>query len=161
MSRLVFVLFSLSLFLLSCKNKVKENIDIDTPEYTDTSTLISTYNSTISHNAGEDCQKCHQKGGNGKAWFQVSGTVYDSTKQNIFPHATVYLYDGLNNTAPLIASIEVDSLGNFYTTEDIPFEKGLHVEVAGFTLHAKMGSLIYKGSCNKCHGVTTNRIWTK
>jgi len=161
MYRLVLLLFSLSLILFSCKNKDDENEIINKPEYIDTSTLISTYNSTISHNTGKDCQKCHQKGGNGKAWFHVSGTVYDSIKQNPFPNATVYLYDGLNNSDPLIASIEVDSLGNFYTTENINFKNGLHIEVAGFTLHAKMGSLIYKGSCNKCHGVTTNRIWTK
>jgi len=160
MNKLILALFLISASLLSCNDK-GDDIDTEEPEYVDTTTLVSSYDSTLSHNTAKDCQQCHQKGGNGKGWFSVSGTVYDSTMQTVFPNATVYLYDGIDNSAPLIATIEVDSLGNFYTTEEIEFKNGLHVETKGTSLTAKMGSLIRSGSCNKCHGVTTNRIWVK
>ncbi|MCK5856422.1 MAG: hypothetical protein KAG64_02965 [Bacteroidales bacterium] len=161
MFRIFSILFVLGLLLLSCTKDNADECDDDVPEYIDTTTLISLYNGMQSHNAGTDCKKCHQKGGNGKGWFVVSGTVYDSLMQQVFPNATVYIYDGLTSADPLLATIEVDSLGNFYTTQDIDFKNGLHVEVYGKSFTAKMGSLIYAASCNKCHGVTTNRIWTK
>jgi cytochrome c553 len=160
MNKLILTLLFISALLWSCNNK-SDDIDTEEPEYVDTTTLVSSYNSLLSHNMGKDCQQCHQKGGNGKGWFLVSGTVYDSTMQYVFPNATVYLYDGIDNLAPLIATIEVDSLVNFYTTDSIDYKNGLHVEVKGKNLTVKMGSLIRSGSCNKCHGVTTNRIWVK
>ncbi len=160
MNKFILFFFFTGILLFSCNDK-SENIDTQEPEYIDTTTLVSRYNTTLSHNAGKDCQQCHQKDGNGRGWFSVSGTVYDSTMQVVFPNAIVYLYNGIDNSAPLIATIEVDSLGNFYTTESIDFKNGLHVEVKGKKLTAKMGSLIRSASCNRCHGVTTNRIWVK
>ena len=160
MFRSQFVLFIAFLFVLSsCKEK--DNTIINPPDYVDTSTLISVHNGIMSHNAGDDCQKCHQKEGNGKGWFSISGTVYDSLIQNVYPNATVFIYDGLSSASPLLTRIEVDSLGNFYSTEEIDFKNGLHVEVEGKIGTAKMGSLIRSASCNRCHGVTTNRIWVK
>ena len=152
--------FVIIISISSCTDKQKD-IDDDTPEYIDTTTLISSYGGKLSHNTGTDCQTCHQKGGNGRAWFTVSGTVYDSTMKQVSPNSTARIYDGLDSSGLLIATIEVDSFGNFYSTQKIDYENGLHVEVEGKTITAKMGSLIHSGSCNKCHGVTTNRIWVK
>ena len=155
-----FLLFVIVLSVSSCTHK-QEEIDDDTPEYVDTTTLISYYDGKLSHNAGKDCQSCHQKGGNGKGWFTVSGTVYDTTIVQVFPNSTVRLYEFLDISGVLVATIEVDSLGNFYSTQKVDYKNGLHVEVEGKAITAKMGSLIHSGSCNKCHGVTTNRIWVK
>jgi len=157
---LLFVILGFALVLLSCEEK---STDIDEPPSPpiDTTTSISYYNGKLSHHQGDNCQTCHQKDGIGPAWFNVSGTVYDSTLTQEFPNATIKLYDGINATGNLISTIEVDSLGNFYTTEDIDFGIGLYVEVLGVQIHAGMGSLITSGACNKCHGVITNRIWVK
>jgi len=156
--KLFFSLIIIS-FLVACAKK--DVTTVDPPEYVDTTTLISFYNGKLSHNTGKDCQKCHQKGGNGKAWFSVSGTVYDSLMQHVFPNATIRIYDGLDSSSPLVARIAVDSLGNFYSTQKIDFKNGMHVEVAGKKSITKMGSLIRSASCNRCHGITANRIWVK
>ncbi len=44
---------------------------------------ISSFNSTESHNTGQNCMECHIAGGDGEGWFTAAGTVYDSTKQSI------------------------------------------------------------------------------
>jgi len=154
----VAVVFAATFF--SCTHKPEIEYDID-KEQVDTTSLISNYNGTLSHNQGKNCQSCHQKGGIAKGWFSIAGTVYDSSLKQVFPNSTVRLYDGLDSTGVLISTIEVDSFGNFYSTEKIDFKNGLYVEVGGKLISAKMGSLIRSAACNKCHGITTNRIWTK
>ena len=155
-----FIIAGFMLILFSCEEK---STDIDPPPSPpdDTTTLISFYNDKISHHQGDNCQTCHQKGGNGIGWFNVSGTVYDSTLSQVFPNATVKLYDGIDSSGTLVSIIEVDSFGNFYTTEDVDFGDGLYVEVIGNQINARMGSFITSGACNKCHGILTNRIWVK
>ena len=153
------IVFFIFLFAVSCKKK--EPVETPPVNEKDTTTLISFYNGTISHNQGTNCQSCHQSGGGGKAWFNVSGTVYDSTIYQAFPNATINLYDGIHATGNLIATIEADSFGNFYSTQNIDYGNGLYPEVVGEKISAVMGSAITTGACNKCHGVTTNRIWVK
>ena len=154
----VAAVFAATFFSCTHKPEIEDGKD---KEEVDTTTLISYYNGTLSHNQGKNCQSCHQKSGNAKGWFSISGTVYDTSLIQVFPNSTVRLYDGLDSTGVLISTIEVDSFGNFYSTEKIDFKNGLHVEVEGKLISAKMGSLIRSAACNKCHGVTTNRIWTK
>ena len=98
------VIFIISLlFLLSCKKNEK-------------ATNISPYNETEAHNMGQNCMNCHKSGGDGEGIFQAAGTVYDSTLSVTLPNTTVYLYTEQGGNGTLKHTVEVDGLGNFYTT---------------------------------------------
>lgn len=122
---------------------------------------ISKYLSDRSHNMGMNCMDCHKENGGGNGWFVVAGTVYDSLQVTPYPGATVKLYTGPNGTGTLVHTIEVDTKGNFHTTETIDFGAGLHPVVIGNMGSKYMSSTISIGACNSCHGSTTGRIWTK
>ncbi len=122
---------------------------------------ISAYNSTSSHHMGQECMNCHQAGGSGEGWFIVAGTVYDNAKTNTYPNATVKLYTGTNGSGDLVATIEVDGNGNFYTTENVNFGSGLYPVVEGSAGTKAMNSSITTGNCNSCHGNSVNKIWVE
>ncbi len=122
---------------------------------------ISKYLSERSHNMGMNCMQCHKENGGGVGWFVAAGTVYDEQLVNTYPGATVKLYSGPNGTGTLIHTIEVDTKGNFHTTEAIDFGAGLYPVVVGNLETKKMGNSISMGQCNSCHGSNTGRIWTK
>lgn len=124
-------------------------------------TNISANGDNKSHNTGQNCMSCHVSGGSGHGWFNVAGTVYDTTKTNTYPNATVKLYTGSHGTGTLQYTIQVDALGNFFTTESIDFGSGLYPEVQGNSTTKYMSSLITIGACNSCHGNSTGKIWTK
>ena len=123
-------------------------------------TMISQQNDNESHKNGQDCLRCHKSGGDGKGWFVAAGSVYNSTKQTPYPNGTVKLYSEANGKGTLIGSIEVDGKGNFYSTENIDFEKGLYTIVTGTDGKIKtMIAPITTGACNSCHGNSTDNIW--
>jgi len=124
-------------------------------------TKISKYNSSDSHNAGLNCMTCHTQGGEGEGRFEVAGTVYESNRTTTFPNATVRFYSGPNGTGDLKYTIQVDALGNFYTTEGISFGSGLYVSVEGDQQTNHMPSSLTTGACNSCHGGQTGKIWTE
>jgi len=145
---LLFLVGIITLLLISCRSdNNKKN--------------ISKYLSERSHNMGMNCMNCHKEGGEGEGWFVAAGTVYDEQLVNTYPGATVKLYSGPNGTGTLVHTIEVDTKGNFHTTEDIDFGAGLYPVVVGNLETKYMSSAISAGQCNSCHGVTTNRIWTR
>lgn len=123
--------------------------------------MVSNYDGTESHKMGQNCMSCHRSGGEGEGWFSVAGTVYDSEKTAIYPNATIKMYDTPNETGVLIGTIEVDGLGNFYTTNNIDYGNGLYVSVSGDTSTEFMINPVTSGQCNSCHGSSTDRIWTK
>lgn len=131
----------------SCENEENEN-----------ETVISSFNSDESHKDGQDCMNCHVAGGEGEGWFTVAGTVYDSTGNSTIPGSSVYLYSGPGGTGELVATVETDLKGNFYTTEDLDFGNGLYTRVTGETSTTDMMSKIMTGSCNSCHGASTGLI---
>lgn len=139
----------------SCK-KEDENEPEDSNE-----TKNSSYNSSSSHNMGQNCMNCHKSGGAGEGWFNLAGTVYDSLLTSTYANATLKLYTGPNATGTLKYTIQVDSKGNFYTTDHIDFTGGLYPVMVGNTTAKYMGSAITMGQCNSCHGVSTNKLWTK
>jgi cytochrome c553 len=124
-------------------------------------TVISYYNSDESHKAGSNCMNCHLSGGPGEGWFTVAGTVYDSTRTDLYPGTTVKLYTGPNGTGDLRATLEVDLKGNFYTTEPIEFGDGLFTLVEGDLTTQPMNSKVTTGACNSCHGNSTEKIWAR
>jgi len=48
-----------------------------------------------------------------------------------------------------------------YTTESINFGAGLYPSVEGSSSTQYMSTTIASGECSSCHGVTTDKIWTK
>jgi hypothetical protein len=146
-----FLMFALLIY--SCK---KENVESEQNEI-----KVSSSNSMESHNNGMDCISCHQKGSSGEGWFEVAGSVYDSTKTNFFPNATVKLYTQPNGYGSLIKTIEVDGKGNFYSTANIDFSGGLYPSVSSQTSTLFMSTSTNTGNCNSCHNVTQSKIWMK
>ena len=124
-------------------------------------TNISSVGLKRSHNMGQNCMNCHRSGGEGKGWFNVAGTIYDSSQNNLLPNSTVYLYTEANAGGKLKYTIQVDGKGNFYTTDPIDFGTGLYPVVSGGNIINLMSTSITTGQCNSCHGVTTDKIWSK
>jgi len=112
---------------------------------------ISSFNSNESHNMGENCMNCHKKGGDGEGIFTIAGTVYDAAQTSTFPNATVKIYTGSNASGSLVANLEVDKNGNFYTTKSIDFGNKLYALVEGNNGPKYMQSGISSGACNSCH----------
>lgn len=121
---------------------------------------ISANGQNKSHNMGKNCMQCHVKGGEGEGWFVVAGTVYDSLQNNTYPNTTIKLYTGPNGSGTLKYTIEGDQKGNFFSTETMDVN-GLYAAVTGNNGTHYMGSALSTGACNSCHGVSTQRIWTK
>jgi hypothetical protein len=141
------------LILFSCEND-------DNDEYGENEVKISSFNDDDSHKNGQNCMSCHTSGGKGEGWFNVAGSVYDSSKQNPYPNAVVKLFSEPNESGSLIKLIEVDGNGNFYTTESINFGNGLYVSVTDKNGNSKvMNAPISTGQCNSCHGVNFDNIW--
>ena len=123
-------------------------------------TNISAFSSKKSHNMGQNCMSCHKNGGEGEGWFLAAGTVYDSLKTSTYPNATVKLFTGPNGTGTLKHTLQVDGLGNFYTTESIDFGTGLYPAVEGKNSTQYMSSSTRNGQCNSCHGSSAEKIYT-
>jgi hypothetical protein len=118
----------------------------------DDQVLESSHNATNSMNPGQVCQNCHTSGGDGPGVFTVAGTVFDSNLIQVFPNSTIRLYTQPNGQGDLVATIEVDGLGNFFTTRSIVFGNGLYPSVSsdgGATEYMNISTT--RGDCNGCH----------
>jgi len=151
------ILTTLILLFLSSQSCKKDEIG----KKTENESKISLHNSMESHNNGQDCVSCHISGGTGEGWFNVAGSVYDSTKINFLANSTVKLYTKANGGGTLKSTIEVDGKGNFYSTANIDFSNGLYPVVSGATSSNFMSTAITTGNCNSCHNNTVPKIWSK
>ena len=110
---------------------------------------------------GLNCFNCHSGTGTGNGCFALAGTVYiDSLGTQTLSNATIKLYSQPDGAGQLLKTIEVDEMGNFYDGS----EEGLvgsyyPVVVSSNGSIRKMLEPISKGDCNRCHGVSTNKIW--
>ena len=152
--RIAFIFSIIVVFIILGESCTKENTEKNEKK-------ISTHNSKESHNMGTNCMTCHKKGGDGEGWFNAAGTVYDSSKAFVLGNTTVKLFTGPNGTGDLKHTIQVDGLGNFYTTEAIDFTNGLYPAVQGPTSTIYMSTATNTGQCYSCHNTTTDKIWTK
>jgi len=60
----------------------------------------------------------------------------------------------------MIATIEVDASGNFFTTESVDFSGGLYPSVISTSGQSSyMSASVNTGDCNSCHGITVDRIF--
>ena len=124
-------------------------------------TVISTYNQDESHHNGQNCMDCHYDGGDGEGCFNTAGSVYEENLTTPLINATVRLYTQPNGAGDLKATIEVDAKGNFFNT-DVIYGATLYPAVSGLSGTTQyMAGFVTSGACNKCHGITTDRIWAK
>jgi hypothetical protein len=156
--KLVFIIafFSaaLTISLLSCKHEPGGGCDREKAQ--------SRHNDHESHNMGLNCMNCHHTNGPGEGCFIVAGTVYDSLNNRTKSNGTIKIFTGPNGTGTLKATIEVDSKGNFYSSETLNFMEGMYPAAIGTGGDVKyMTSPVYTGQCNSCHRVSTNGIWVK
>ncbi len=122
-------------------------------------TKISQFNSDESHNAGQNCMLSHVSGGEGEGWFTVAGTIYDSSLSAPAQNATVTLTTAASGGGTVVATLEADQLGNFYTTENVSFAEGLYAMIEGEGGTKKyMSSSLSSGKCNSCHGSTVEKL---
>ncbi len=138
------------LTLFSCKKESSKDV-----------TNISAHDESRSHNAGQNCMKCHDSGGEGTGWFSVAGTVYQNDKTTVFSNATVKLYTDANGSGSLKYTINGDNFGNFFTTEQVDFGSGLYPAVEGSQGTKYMSFTVKTGQCNSCHGSSQDVIWTE
>ena len=148
-NQIVIFLFSLLFVLGACEKEEGEN------EY-----MVSENFSDESHNTGQNCMECHFAGGSGEGWFTVAGSVYDGELDQPIANGVIELSTEPQSNGSIIATIEIDEKGNFYTTEAINITGGLYA-----TVESQKGSKAYmitevtNGSCNSCHGSSTDKIW--
>ena len=120
---------------------------------------LSSNGSSESHNMGQNCMDCHQKGGGGEGWFTVAGTIYNEANNSTVPNGLVELYTGPNGTGSLAYTVEVDSRGNFYSTEKVNYGGGLYPVTVKGQSRRYMPDPVSNGQCNSCHGDSTHKIW--
>jgi hypothetical protein len=106
--------------------------------------------SPTSHNAGQDCLRCHRD-------FGAAGTVYRADG-SAYPGATVRLTTAANGGGSVVLSLTSDATGNFYASRSVGFGAGLYADVTGTTgaTRAKTAA-VTSGACNSCHDAR-NRI---
>jgi mono/diheme cytochrome c family protein len=115
-----------------------------------------------SHFEGSTCISCHMPGGSAKEAFSVCGSVYDEVRLKVQPGAVVKLYTQPKAQGKLVATLNTDNKGNFYTTQKIDLSKGVYATLLGTpgvkedTKH--MPHRIFNGDCNSCHGVFTETL---
>ena len=122
---------------------------------------ISSYGSHESKKMTGDCMGCHSPNGGASAGcFRVGGTAYDSIPgDSAVQNAIVKLYTKPDGGGDLVATLQVDKSGNFYTTSPISFGNGLYAAIVSKTGTRYMPAPTLNGSCNSCHGVVNAKLW--
>jgi len=120
--------------------------------------VISKLNAKKSHFFGLNCSACHVDGRKGTGCFTIAGSVLDEDRSRIFKNPVIKLYTEPMAKGKLVATIQGDAFGNFYTTEKIDFSSGLYPTLIGSPgaaepiKHMKRPLNSSMGQCNKCHG---------
>lgn len=117
-----------------------------------------------SHNAGQNCMRCHNKGEFSEAvlgggWWNIAGTAYQASG-NTAQSGSVELWTGPQRTGKLAYRLSIDALGNFYTAKVVNFYGGVYPVLVNEdgSIAKSMPEPTTTGACNSCHGVTTDRI---
>lgn len=122
-------------------------------------TNISQVGANKSHNNGANCMSCHKDGGEGEGCFNLAGSVYQQQSTTPLQNVTLNLYTQAMGGGELRFTLRGDAIGNFFTTDDVAYS-GLYASLTGpsGTPHY-MSTSLGSGSCNSCHGVSTDRLW--
>jgi hypothetical protein len=123
---------------------------------------ISTFDSHESGKMVGDCMGCHSpNGGSGAGCFRIGGTAFDSiVGDSSVNNAIVKLYTQPNGGGELVATLQVDRSGNFYSTAPISFGNGLYAAIVSGQGNIRyMPAATVTGACNSCHGVVNAKLW--
>lgn len=152
--------FVLGTLPLACTNDspTNEELSYGTEGFTRDPVLdvpnVSEHDEARSHNQGLNCMRCHQSHGPGRGQFTVAGTV-TGPDEKWLPNPVVELHDTPpSEESQVVLRIEGDLLGNFFTTEEVPFpDQALFVRVRSrdSTLVGVMPHPTSTGTCNHCH----------
>jgi hypothetical protein len=120
--------------------------------------VVSEHGSERSAGMVGNCMQCHQPRGPGMGQFTLAGTAVDD-EGRLVPDPIVELRrPAFDEDGPvpgeLVATIEGDRLGNFYTTEPLPWpDESLvpWVFSSDRTLANNMPFGTISGACNLCH----------
>lgn len=115
--------------------------------------LQSRHGDAISHNLGQNCMHCHQAFGPGRGRFSLAGTLHGVDGEP-HPDGTIELRSAPGGGGELVLRLEVDGLGNFYTTESLPLpDTPLFPTVLSASADAINGMPFptRSGACNLCH----------
>lgn len=112
-----------------------------------------------SHNFGMNCMNCHTSGGKGEGCFTAAGSVSNSSLTSNLTSGTVKFYTQPNGGGTLKYTIQIDSKGNFHTTESNDFTGLFPVITGADGIPHYMSSSLSSGSCNSCHGVSTGKLY--
>lgn len=83
-----------------------------------------------SHNVGENCMSCHHPDGEGHGCWQIGGTVYYSDHHTTLSNAKLLLFTLPRGQGTFVRSIDVDGLGNVYTSDKIPFDQTIFLQIS-------------------------------
>jgi Fe-S cluster biogenesis protein NfuA len=122
---------------------------------------VSSHNGeTKSHHQGADCSGCHKSGGSASEYIWVAcGTVYKNDSVTPNPNGVINFWTGQMGTGNLIATLEVDGNGNFFTNSAILPGAGCYPQARSASGNLQnMLILNVSGSCNLCHSSNSNRI---
>jgi len=119
---------------------------------------VSQSNGSKSHNFGNNCMQCHQSGGEGEGCFNVAGSVKNNLLTAPATNGQVEFYTLPNGGGTLKYTVQIDSKGNFYTTEAVSVT-GLYPAIKNATGTMYMGSALSSGACNSCHGNSTGSLY--
>ncbi len=114
--------------------------------------LRSSHGETRSHAQGDNCMTCHQAHGPGPGRFTAAGTLHDAAGDPL-ADGVLELRSAPDGNGDLILRIEVDGLGNFYTTEPLPLpDTALFPTVLGPAGGRNfMPFPTRSAACNVCH----------
>jgi cytochrome c553 len=119
---------------------------------------VSEINGDDSHNFGNNCMQCHQAGGEGEGCFITAGSVKDSSLTAPATSGQVEFYTLPNGGGTLMYTLQIDSKGNFYSTEAMSVT-GLYPAIKNANGTHYMGSSLSTGACNSCHGNSTGALY--
>jgi hypothetical protein len=123
---------------------------------------VSSFNGHESSKMTGNCMSCHAPNGSASGCFSVGGTAFDTTTGAPGTNATVYLFTQPHGGGDLIAIVQVDKSGNFYTTSVINMGNGVYPAIAYQNgEYSYMPNPIFSGECNSCHGVINPAITVK
>ena len=117
----------------------------------------------------DNCMDCHQIGATQGA-FTIAGTVFMPDQSNKNPNGTIYLHtlrngkDSIDEKGnvfekdSIIATIEVDGVGNFYTTHPYDLHNGVYPEIVTASSDTMMQTIAPNGACNSCHNANPPKI---
>ena len=123
------------------------------------SALYSVNGGTTSHKNGQICLTCHVTGGSAVN-FVIAGSVFKADSVTPSSNGILYFWTQQGGTGLLVATLEVDANGNFFTNSSILPALGAFPQMRGISGAVKnMPILALTGNCNSCHGVNEAPIW--